>query len=42
MYQGVLFRKMDCLVISGAWMSRVLESVKLSSLAELWDSNLKS
>ena len=33
---------MDCLVISRAWMSRVLESVKLSSLAELWGSNLKS
>ena len=41
-YQGVLFRKMDCLVISEAWMSRVLERAKSSSLSTLWGSNLKS
>ena len=41
-YQAVLFCKMDCLIISGAWISRGLERVKLSSLARLWGSDLKS
>ena len=42
MYQGVLIRKIDCLVISGAWMSRVLERASFSSLAEFRGSDLRS
>ena len=42
MYQGVLFRKMECLVISGAGKSIVLERVSFSSLAEFRGNNLTS